>query len=572
MLDIVIRGADVIDGTGAARRRADVGVAHGRVVEIGDLGDQTDAAHTIDATDRVVCPGFVDVHTHYDAQAFWDPTLSPSPLHGVTSVIGGNCGFSIAPLGGDPSNGDYLMRMLARVEGMPLEALEDGVPWNWASMGDYLDTLDGTLAINAGFKVGHSAVRRVTMGPDATRREATDDELETMKGLVREALGAGAIGFSSSWSRTHNDADGAMVPSRHGSRTELVELMGVCGEFTGTSLELIPQAGAFEPWAVELMTDCSVAAGRPLNWNVLFVNAAARDDAFRRLEAGDHARARGGRVVALTVPMMVNLRLSFAGGFILDAMPGWEEAMFLPRDEKLDLLADPERRRALGEAAASPDNPLRNLARWSGMVVFDTTAPENVGMQGRTIGEIADGRDPFDVLCEIVVADELTTSFGNPPADESDADWQARVDVWRDGRAVIGASDAGAHLDLFHTANFATEMLGEAVRRRGLLPLEEAVHLITDVPARLYGLRDRGRLEPGSAADIVILDETTIGTSPLQVRRDLPTGAPRLTSEAVGIDRVLCNGTVIVEDGAFTGARPGTILRSGRDTADPAMD
>ena len=202
MLDIVIRGADVIDGTGAARRRADVGVAHGRVVEIGDLGDQTDAAHTIDATDRVVCPGFVDVHTHYDAQAFWDPTLSPSPLHGVTSVIGGNCGFSIAPLGGDPSNGDYLMRMLARVEGMPLEALEDGVPWNWTSMGDYLDTLDGTLAINAGFKVGHSAVRRVTMGPDATRREATDDELETMKGLVREALGAGAIGFSSSWSRT----------------------------------------------------------------------------------------------------------------------------------------------------------------------------------------------------------------------------------------------------------------------------------------------------------------------------------------------------------------------------------
>src|SRR5581483_9052057 len=231
MLDLVIRGGDVIDGTGAPRRRADVGVSGGRVVAVGTVTD--DAARAIDATGKVVTPGFVDVHTHYDAQVFWDGYLTPSPLHGVTTALAGNCGFTIAPLSGDERDGEYLMRMLARVEGMPLESLRSGVPWNWKSTADYFDEIEGRLGINAGFMVGHSAIRRVALGSDATGRASTPDELARIAGLLRESLEAGGLGFTSSWARTHNDADGHMVPSRYATREEVLALCRVAGEFEG---------------------------------------------------------------------------------------------------------------------------------------------------------------------------------------------------------------------------------------------------------------------------------------------------------------------------------------------------
>src|SRR6202521_4165677 len=324
MLDLVIRGGDVIDGTGAARRRADVGIQGDRVVSIGEVPGE--AATVIDATGKVVTPGFIDVHTHFDAQVFWDGALTPSPLHGVTTALAGNCGFTIAPLSPDRRDGDYLMRMLARVEGMPLEALRTGVPWNWQSTAEYFDEIEGRLGINAGFMAGHSAIRRVAMGQEAIGRPATDDELDRMRRLLRDSLEAGALGFSSSWARTHNDADGHMVPSRYASHEEIVELCRVTGEFPGTSLEFIPMVGGgFEPWATDLMADMSATAGRPLNWNVLTINVANRDASALRLEAGDIARARGGKVIALLVPMGIGIRLSFASGFVLDAIPGWEQ-------------------------------------------------------------------------------------------------------------------------------------------------------------------------------------------------------------------------------------------------------
>ena len=236
MLDVVIRGGNVVDGTGAPQRRADIGIAQGRVVAI---GDDVGAAHrVVDAADRIVAPGFVDVHTHVDAQAFWDPTLGPSPLHGVTTVFGGNCGFSIAPL--DSSAAAYLMQMLAIVEGMPLSALEVGVPWDWTTTEEYLDRLDGKLSINAGFMVGHSAIRRVVMGEAATERISTPEELARMQALLRAGLRAGGIGFSTTRSTNHNDANGNPVPSRFADRNELVSLAAVCREFEGTSLEYLP--------------------------------------------------------------------------------------------------------------------------------------------------------------------------------------------------------------------------------------------------------------------------------------------------------------------------------------------
>ncbi|GMU79837.1 MAG: amidohydrolase [Acidimicrobiia bacterium] len=572
MLDVVIKGGDVIDGTGAARQRADVGIKDGRIVTIGRVDDE--AAVVIDATGKLVAPGFIDVHTHFDAQVFWDGALTPSPLHGVTTALAGNCGFTVAPLSDDPADAEYLLRMLARVEGMPVETLRAGVPWNWTSTADYYDRIEaGGVAINLGFMVGHSAIRRIAMGPEATQREAAPDELERMKRLLRDGIEAGGLGFSSSYARTHNDADGNMVPSRHASIAELVELARVTGEYEGTGLEIIPQVGPFDQWAIDLMVDMSVAAQRPMNWNVMAVTRNNVDECRQKLTAGDLARAKGGKVVALTIPMSFGTRLSFASGFVLDAMPGWEGPMHASRTEKLELLSDPAARAALNEQAQSPDNPLRMLADWGSKIVYDVVAPENEAYRGQTVRSIAEaeGREPWDVLCDIAVADELNTSFGTPTPPESLEDWQARLEIWRDPRAVIGASDAGAHFDLLASFNYGTAVLQRAVRTHQVLSFEEAIHLMTQVQAELYGLRERGVLREGWRADVIVIDPQTVGTEDVAMRFDLPGGQGRLYADSTGVDHVLVNGAVIVADGALTAARPGTVLRSGRDTATPSL-
>jgi N-acyl-D-aspartate/D-glutamate deacylase len=569
MLDLVIRGGDVIDGSGAARRRADVAVANGRVVEIGAISER--ARREIDAGGTVVAPGFVDVHTHFDAQAFWDTTLSPSPLHGVTTVLAGNCGFTIAPL--DPSQADYLKRMLARVEGMPLESLDVGVPWDWATTGEYLGRLDHTLAVNAGFMVGHSALRRVVMGEAGSERAATDDELTAMCALLREGLAAGAIGFSTSRSGTHNDADGNPVPSRHADPSELIAFASVCREFPGTSLEYIPDARpVLDPDDVDLMCQMSVAAQRPLNWNLLLVNSQNQEEVAGKLQSADYAAARGGRVVPLTMPVTIPVRFSFATGFVLDMIPGWEHAMALPADEKLALLRDPQRRAELAGFAADARGRVA-VANWSDKVILETHYPGNKRYEGRAVAEIAaeEHKSDFDALCDIVCSDDLKTLFARSARPETLEDWKARVNVWRDGRAVIGASDAGAHLDLLATFNYTTLLLDHAVREHQVLPLEEAVHLLTEVPADLYGLSDRGRLTEGARADIVIFDEETIGSDPIAMRYDLPASAGRLYAEARGVHHVLVNGEEIVTEGAFTESRPGTLLRGGTDTTTPKL-
>jgi N-acyl-D-aspartate/D-glutamate deacylase len=568
MLDIVISGGHVVDGTGAVRRRADVGIKDDRIVKIGEITEP--AERVIDATGKLVAPGFIDVHTHFDAQVFWDDALTPSPLHGVTTALAGNCGFTIAPLSEDASDGDYLLRMLARVEGMPVEALRSGVPWNWQSTAEYFDR----IGINLGFMIGHSALRRVAMGSAATEREARPDDLERMKTLLRAGLDAGGLGFSTSYARTHNDADGNMVPSRHAALSELVELARIAGEYEGTSLEIIPQVGPqFDQWAVDLMTDMSVAAQRAINWNVMTVNQSNFDACQGKLAAGDYARARGAKIVALTIPISFGVRLSFASGFVLDAMPEWEGPMLSSRDAKLALFRDKAARNALNALAQRPDNPMLAVANWANKIIFDVVAPENKQYVGCLVGDIAkdQGRDPWDVLCDIAVADELNTSFGSPTPPETDEDWKARLAVWRDDRAVIGASDAGAHLDLLASFNYATGLLQRAVRERSILSFEEAIHLMTDVQAQLYGIKQRGRLSEGWYADVVVIDPNTVATDEVAMRYDLPGGSGRLYAGSTGIDHVLVNGRPIVADGQLTAERSGTLLRSGRDTVTASL-
>jgi N-acyl-D-aspartate/D-glutamate deacylase len=573
MLDLKIVGGTVVDGTGAVGHRADVGVRDGRVVALGEVDES--ASRTIDAADLVVAPGFIDLHTHYDAQAFWDSTLSPSPLHGVTTVMGGNCGFTIAPLSGvdgapvRADDADYLMRMLARVEGMPLESLQAGVPWDWRTSAEYFDRLDGTLMPNAGFMVGHSALRRVVLHDAATERHATTGEIEQMKTLLRQGLAAGGMGFTSTWSTSHNDHLGHAVPSRCASREELIALCAVVREFPGTQLEFIPAVGQFDDDTFRLMGAMSAAADRPLNWNLLQVYAQNWEYVQHQLAGFDIAAAEGGRVLALTLPDTFRLRLNFISGFILDILHGWDALMALPVEEKLRQLSDPQMRAEWNRLAQATDGTTRAIANWGGYYVLQTFSDQWKPYEGRIIGEIARdlAREPWEVLCDIVVADGLRTVIANQDRGQDDATWARRVEVWRDHRAIVGASDAGAHLDMIDSFSYSTTLIARAVRERALLPLEEAVHLLTGAPADLYGLRDRGRIARGACADLQVFDPSTLGPGPVAMRFDLPGGAGRVYGEAVGVHHVIVNGSPCVEHGELLPARPGRLLRSGVDTS-----
>ncbi|MBV8463639.1 MAG: amidohydrolase family protein, partial [Acidimicrobiales bacterium] len=306
-----IRGGTVVDGTGAAPLRADVVLEDGRVTAVGGKG-ATEADHVIDASGLLVAPGFVDLHTHYDAQLFWDPNASPSPLHGVTTVLGGNCGFSLAPLA--PEGADYISRMMARVEGMPLSALRAGLEWDWGSFGEWLGRLDGRIAVNAGFLVGHSTLRRLVMGERAVGGDASAADIDAMEAALHDALADGALGFSTSQVHTHNDGDGQPVPSRAASRGEMERLAAAVRAHEGTTVELIVAGclNGFSDEDIDFLTTMSLLADRPVNWNVLGVSSMNPDGAWNQLAAGTAAAQRGATVLALTLPHTMQVRLSFA--------------------------------------------------------------------------------------------------------------------------------------------------------------------------------------------------------------------------------------------------------------------
>ena len=567
MLDVAIVGGEVVDGTGAPRRRADVGIRDGRIVEIGDLEEP--AARRIDAAGKVVSPGFIDVHTHYDAQVAWDPYLTPSPLHGVTTAIGGNCGFTLAPM--EEEAIDYLTAMLARVEGMPLATIRAGVDIAWRSFGDYLNTMEGMVGLNVGFLVGHSTVRRLVLGED-WRREARDDEIVEMCRIVEASLESGALGFSSSWAETHNDAAGDPTPSRFATEAELLRLSSALRTHPGTWLEFIPWAtGAFPDDRALLMAKMSAAARRPLNWNLMLIRPNIPDEVTQnRLAASDLAAAHGGAVFGLTMPVPVAMHLNLDVGFLFDTAPAWAEVLGRGHEGRIRAFGDPEMRRRLAAAAAAEGRVWYDLER----LIFESVeSPAFADVQGRSVADAARARrvEPFDLLFEVAVAEDLRTGFVVPAEGDDPESWRRRVAVWNDPRTIVGGSDAGAHLDMLDTFGFFTDFVGPTVRDRQLLSLEAAVRMITGDAARAFGLRGRGLLAPDYAADVVIFDETKVARLPAGLRADLPGDGSRLYAAAVGMDQVLVNGQVIAEHGELTDALPGTVLRSGRDTETVAV-
>ncbi len=570
MLDHVVKGATVVDGTGAPGHTADVGMRDGRIAVIGIVTEE--ARSSEDAHGLVLAPGFVDPHTHYDAQLFWDPYATPSLNHGVTTVAAGNCGFTLAPLNPErPEDADYTRRMMSKVEGMSLVALEEGAPWTWHTFGDYLDALEGRIAVNAGFMVGHCALRRHVMGPDAVGGQPSAEQLDEIVRLLHDAMDAGAWGFSTTQSTSHSDGDGKPVASRHARPEELLALSRAVGEHEGTQIEAIV-AGCLDQFSdaeIELFVEMSAAAGRPLNWNVLTIDSAVPERVPRQLLASEQARKAGGRVVALTMPILTPMNMSLGTFCALNLIPGWGPVLGLPVPERIARLREPDvQAELLAHAVSKEAGVFRRLTNFGRYVIGDTYSEANAGLTGRVVEDIARerGQEPFACLVEICANDDLRTVLWPMPTDNDPASWAMRAEAWQHEDVMLGGSDAGAHLDRMCGAPYTTRFLGDCLRGRRLVGLERAVQMLTDEPARLFGLRERGRIEEGFHADLVLFDPERIDAGTATLVHDLPGDSPRLDARAIGIRAVWVNGVEAIRDDVVTGAVPGRVLRSGRDT------
>ena len=571
-MDLAIRGAVIVDGTGAPRFSGDLGVKDGRIAAMG--ANVPRAAEEIDARGAVIAPGFIDCHTHYDAQICWDNMLSPSVYHGVTTVLAGNCGFTLAPLSGRAEDLDYLIGMLSTVEGMPIAALKQAVVPTWRSFGEFLGAFEGKNAINTAFMVGHSALRRCVMGARAVGHEASADELAAMVALLRVSLAEGGMGFSTSTSISHSDHQGNPVPSRFASDPEILALCSALRDFPGTWLEIVPGIGPFDERDYERLTQMSLAAQRPINWNAVFVDVRRKDLIDTQVAMAHYAAARGAKVFGLCPTAPVKAFLNFRSGFTFAMLDGWMPFLRLADADKIAAMRDPEVRARLKAGAENPANPVQTFRDLDDYVIEGVASAGNAPCVGRRLGEIAAqrGTSAFDALFDLAVEEELELTFSGPAMGADEASWDLRKEVWNDPHMLLGASDAGAHVDMFNTFALTTQLLGEGVRTRGIYSLEQAVHRITGELADAFGLKDRGRIAPGAVADLVVFDPDTIGCGPIATRRDLPGGEARLYGDAIGIAHVIVGGVPVAAGNAPTGRLGGKVLRSGRDTVTVALD
>lgn len=542
--DLVIRGGTIIDGSGEPGRTGDVAIDGDRLTQVG--GRAGAGAREIDAGGLAVAPGFIDPHTHYDAQICWDRELTPSCWNGVTSVVMGNCGFTLAPCRADGR--DRIMRMLERVEGMSLPALRSGITWDWETFPQYLDAVAAMRpALNVGSLFGHSALRYYVLGDAAAERAATADEQARMQDLVRDGMRAGALGFSTSQAPTHFGGDGRPVPSRCAEDDEVLGLAGVLREFGRGAIQI----------TAKQLTDVSVSieaarrSGRP----VTFLGAI-RKDAAEQLTA---ARRDGLRLMPQTScrPTLTDFTLSAMG--IFEQLPSWSRVMRADRADLPAIFADPSFRAAFRHDVTGEFEGYRLFkGDWDGVKILLAESPALKPLIGRSIADVAAerGGDPFEVFFDVALEDDLHMEFSYCLA----GDLQRRPTLL-DDNYLIGLSDAGAHLTLLADHAYATYFLGRWIRERGLMPLERAVRKLTAVPAELFGIRERGTLRDGWFADVVLFDPSRVIDRETTLVYDLPGGGPRLLTRADGIEAVIVNGAVAVERGELTGARSGQVLR-----------
>jgi N-acyl-D-amino-acid deacylase len=561
--DLVIKNGTVVDGTGLPRYRADVGVRHGRIVTIGRIRER--AREVLDAEGQVVAPGFIDGHTHMDAQIFWDPLGTSSCWHGITSVVMGNCGFTLAPCAKE--NKHLVVRNLQRAEDIPPAAMEAGIQWRWTTYPEFLDCLD-TLpkGINYAGYVGHSAVRTYVMGERAfEHKAATEDDLKAMEREVRDAIRAGAVGFTTSRSPAHETPEGRYVASRMAPWDEVRRLVGVMGELNaglfeiaGEGVDRAPNDPGLRDYHVRLR-DLAVESGRPVTFGV-FSRRDAPDVWRKYLALLDETAAAGGRMFAQVHSRSLSALLSFKTQTPFDHLPVWKDVRTLPSAEQRRQLRDPEMRRRLIAASGESDGrrPLgteAKLADYDRLLVFDTVEGPH-----RTIAEVARerGQHPAETMIDLALAKDLDFFFLQPVANE---DQDYALEIMRHPRAVVTFSDSGAHVSQLMDSSLQTHLLSHWVRRKQAFTLEQAVRMLTLVPATLWGFADRGLVREGMAADFVVFDPATIAAEMPEVVDDLPAGARRLVQRTRGIAATIVNGEVLLRDGKHTGALPGRLLR-----------
>ena len=546
-MDLLLRGATLIDGTGADGRPADVAVTGDRITAVAEPGTLTagEGTEVIDLEGLVLAPGFIDIHTHYDAQILWDGDLTPSSWHGVTSVVMGNCGFGIAPT--HPEHRDAIVRTLENVEGMDAAALESGIDWSFETFPEYLQALDDRpKRLNVGAFLGHSPLRLWVMGAD--ERPATSDELAAMQGLLREAMEAGAIGFSTSRQPAHQGAFGRPVPSRFAEVDETYALAAVLGELGKGVVQVSIGPGLF----LDQFSELAVQTGVPVTWTALVTRVDKPGAALRTVERG---AALPGEVYPQIAcrPIVFQINLEDPGP--LAEVDAWKEVLAAPRDERAALYADDAWRSRAREVTLEAWR-----TRWAKTSIEETDRHGNlVGVPLHQVAESL-GTTPFDAMLDLALADGMATRFRIVIENDGDDELGQLL---ADKRTLLGLSDAGAHATQLCDACYATHLLGHWVREREALSLEDAVWRLTGHPHQAFRIADRGLVREGFFADLVAFDPATVGTTPVERVADQPGGADRLVVDSTGVEHMWVNGLRTRAGGAeVDGVSPGRLLRS----------
>ena len=555
--DLLIKNGMVVDGTGFSRYRGDVAVKDGVIAEIGRI--RGTAATTIDAEGRFVAPGVIDLHTHYDAQPFWDRLCTSSVWHGVTTVLTGNCGLTLAPL--RPEHREAMLATFCCVEDLPIRSLSSVLAWNWETFGEFLNAIDIGLGVNMMPLVGHNPLRLSAMDKAAWDRPATADEIATMQGLLRGALEDGAWGWSTTVSPTHAGPRGEPVPTRLAANDERVALGRTLGEFNRGIIEILPP-GAGQPDDADRqhLFEVAQASGRPVFF--LGFDASARGYV-------EEAARQGAQLYNLLRAIPFNPRFRLKKTTYFGNLDVWDVVMAKPFEERMALLTNPEKRAEMREAALQrqrrrPGVPGRFI-KWQSIIVSKAALAKNQGLEGRSLTELAQthGKHVADMMLDLAVEEKLETEFlQQSRSPEEDV---ALAEYVKTGHAIPSQTDAGAHLNTnYCTAGESSYVLGEWVRERQLLSLEDAIKRFTFQPARIMGLHDRGLVREGMVADLMVFDLARIGVKEDEVTRDGPSGSPRRVQGAEGVEHVIVGGQVVFDHGQHTGAYPGRVLRNRR--------
>ncbi|MBW2359624.1 MAG: amidohydrolase family protein [Deltaproteobacteria bacterium] len=556
--DLIIRGGRIVDGTGLKAYSADLAVRDGRIAKIGRIDESAERVY--DATGLIVSPGFIDVHTHYDVQLDWDPLATPSSWHGVTTVMAGNCGFTLAPA--KPEDVEWLARMLSRVEGMSPAALSEGLRFEGGGFGDFWGRFEGKVGVNVGAYVGHCAVRRFVMGDDASEREATAQEIEAMQELVRQAMREGAIGFSTSQLDIHVAEDGREVPSNHASQEEIVALCAVIAEFDHGAVEIIPHsfAAGYDEADRKLLVDMYFASGKPVELNPMIPSTTNPMGWKATLDFVSEMAEQGVRLHPMCSLNKLEAHIRLFDTFLLDESLLWRDTLCLPEPERMNALRDPAMREKLREANDDPEGRAFILD-FGRLVVEQATTQANKALEGREVGDIAKERgiSPLDCFLDLALSEDLHMSF-YAEMDETAKEFIKHInrEAVANPMVMAGSSDGGAHLATFVGADYTTRLLSEYVPDP--LSLEQAIYRLTGMPATVHDLKDRGTLRVGAKADIVCFDAAKLQAGRAYLVEDFPAKSSRYVVDSEGYKLTVVNGQILIEDGKHTGALPGEVL------------